>query len=177
MDLVPPLAVYAAIQRERGEKLHYPGGAERVSQAVDVDLLARAIAWAGDAETARNAIFNVTNGDVFTWPNVWPAIAEAFGMEPGEPRPLKLGAQLGPWRAEWDRIRAARGLTAPDLKSFVGLSLQYADYQMRTGETAAGPPSIVSTVKINQAGFTEMIDTEAMFADWIVRARRRRWTT
>ena len=65
MDLIPPLGVYAAIMREQGrEALDYPGGAARVAQAVDVDLLARAIAWSGEAETARNEAFNVTNGDV-----------------------------------------------------------------------------------------------------------------
>lgn len=175
MDLVPPLAVYAAIQRERGEPLHYPGGAQRVSQAVDVDLLARAIAWSGDSPNAQNEVFNVTNGDVFTWPNVWPAIAEAFGLEAAAPRPLSLGAQASAWRDEWEAIRKRRQLTAPALDAFVGLSLQYADYQMRYGETADGPPSIVSTVKINQAGFTETMDTELMFRKWIAHARERRW--
>ena len=47
MDLIPPLGVYAAMLREQGRALDYPGGAARVSQAVDVDLLARAIAWCG----------------------------------------------------------------------------------------------------------------------------------
>src|SRR5258708_21247884 len=63
MDLTPPLGVYAAVLREQGRALDYPGGAARVSQAVDVDLLARAIGWAGEAATARNEAFNVTNGD------------------------------------------------------------------------------------------------------------------
>ena len=35
-----------------------------------------------------------------------------------------------------------------------------------TARPEPGPPSIVSTVKINQAGFTEMMDTEAMFRKW-----------
>ena len=43
---------------------------------------------------------------------------------------------------------------------------------MRHGQTEPGPPSIVSTVKINQAGFTEMMDTEAMFRKWFRQARR-----
>src|SRR3977135_2764920 len=85
MDLIPPLGVYAAIMRAGGrEALDYPGGAARVAQAVDVDLLARAIAWSGEAAAAaRNEAFNVTNGDVFTWENVWPAIADALDMKPG----------------------------------------------------------------------------------------------
>jgi len=65
-------------------------------------------------------------------------------------------------------------LIAPSLEAFVGLSFQYADYSMRCGQTQSGPPSIVSTVKINQAGFTEMMDTEAMFRKWLVQARSSR---
>src|SRR6202022_1550036 len=53
MDLIPGLGVYAAMLREQGEALDYPGGAARVSQAADVDLLARAIAWAGGADDMK----------------------------------------------------------------------------------------------------------------------------
>ena len=174
MDLIPPLGVYASILREQGRPLDYPGGAPRVSQAVDVDLLARAIAWAGEAEAARNEAFNVTNGDVFTWENVWPAIADALGMKPGNPVPLSLVQEYPKWTAPWDELRRKHDLISPDLEAFVGLSFQYADYSMRYGQTQSGPPSIVSTVKINQAGFTEMMDTEAMFRKWFALARSGR---
>jgi nucleoside-diphosphate-sugar epimerase len=174
MDLIPPLGVYAAMLREQGRPLDYPGGAARVSQAVDVDLLARAIAWAGEAEAARNEAFNVTNGDVFTWENVWPAIAEALEMNPGAAVPLSLAQQYPNWIAPWERLRTKHGLISPGIEAFVGLSFQYADYTMRYGQTEAGPPSIVSTVKINQAGFTEMMDTEVMFRKWFGQAREKR---
>ncbi len=163
MNLIPALGAHAAVMRERGPILPYPGGAERVSQAVDADLLARAIAWAGDTPAARNETFNVTNGDVFTWPNVWPAIAEAVGMRAGPDEPFLLQS-LG--RADWDRVRERYGLVSPGLPDFVGLSLEYADYQMRYGHTEPGPPAIVSTVKIARAGFREVLDTETMFQKW-----------
>jgi nucleoside-diphosphate-sugar epimerase len=174
MDLIPPLGVYASMLREQGRPLDYPGGAARVSQAVDVDLLARAIGWAGEATAARNEAFNVTNGDVFTWENVWPAIADALGMKPGNAVPLSLVQEYPKWIAPWDELRHKHNLIAPDLEAFVGLSFQYADYSMRYGQTQSGPPSIVSTVKINQAGFTEMMDTEAMFRKWFALARSSR---
>jgi nucleoside-diphosphate-sugar epimerase len=175
MDLIPPLGVYAAIMREQGgDVLDFPGGAARVSQAVDVDLLARAIAWAGEAETARNEAFNVTNGDVFSWENIWPAVADALGMKPGKAVPLSLVKQSANWAAPWDGLRRKHNLVAPALKEFVGLSFQYADYSMRYGQTQPGPPSIVSTVKINRAGFAEMMDTEDMFRKWFALAREQR---
>jgi len=163
MNLIPALGAHAAVMRERGPILPYPGGAERVSQAVDADLLARAIAWAGEAPAAVDETFNVTNGDVFTWPNIWPAIAEAVGMRPGPDEPFLLQS-LG--RGDWDRARQRFGLESPALAEFVGQSLEYADYQMRYGHTDPGPPAIVSTVKIAQAGFHDVMDTELMFRKW-----------
>jgi nucleoside-diphosphate-sugar epimerase len=174
MDLIPPLGVYAAMMREQGRALDFPGGAARVAQAVDVDLLARAIAWSGEAEAARNEAFNVTNGDVFTWENIWPAVADALGMKPGKASPLSLVKESANWAAPWDALRRKHDLASPALQEFVGLSFQYADYSMRYGHTESGPPSIVSTVKINRAGFTEMMDTEDMFRKWFALAREAR---
>ena len=171
MNLIPALGAHAAVMRERGPILPYPGGAERVGQAVDADLLARAIAWAGDAAAARDETFNVTNGDVFSWPNVWPVIAEAVGMQPGPDEPFLLQS-LG--SGDWDRVRQRHGLLSPALADFVGLSLEYADYQMRYGHTEPGPPAIVSTVKIAQAGFGEVMDTELMFRKWFKLFQKQR---
>src|ERR1700736_806422 len=51
MNVIPALGVYAAMMRRAGKtRLDYPGGVGRVAQAVDADLLARAIAWSGESE-------------------------------------------------------------------------------------------------------------------------------
>jgi nucleoside-diphosphate-sugar epimerase len=164
MNVVPALGVYAAMMRHAGKKmLDYPGGVGRVAQAVDADLLARAIAWSGESEKAKNEIFNVTNGDVFVWPNVWPAIADALGFAPGEHVPLALDKEIRSREAEWAEIRARHGLKSGSLTEFVGLSFEYADYTMGYGRDKPGPPALVSTIKLMQAGFCEVMDTEAMF--------------
>ena len=176
MNLIPALGVHAALMRGKGTALPYPGGGPRVSQAVDADLLARAIAWAGDAPAARNEVFNVTNGDVFVWENVWPAVADALGMRGDTREPFSLRTHLSPEGiAAWDALRVRHGLSSPGLEDFVGLSLEYADYQMRYGQDSAGPASFVSTIKIMQAGFTEVMDTEAMFRKWFAVYRDRGW--
>jgi nucleoside-diphosphate-sugar epimerase len=164
MNVIPALGVYAAMMRRAGrKKLDYPGGVGRVAQAVDTDLLARAIAWSGEADKARNEIFNVTNGDVFVWPNVWPAIADALGFEAGDHVPLSLDTEIRPQEAAWAEIRAAHGLVSGNLREFVGLSFEYADYTMGYGRMQPGPPALVSTIKLMQAGFHDVIDTEDMF--------------
>lgn len=174
MNLIPAIGVYAAILKERGEPLHYPGGPARVSQAVDAGLLARAMAWAGSAPAARNETFNIANGDVFAWPNVWPALCEQFGMQPGSNRSLSLATEIAPQEDEWQSTVERHRLTAPDLKSFVGLSFEYADYQMGYGRTTPAPVSYSSTIKLMQAGFHEVMDTEVMLVRWLQHFQIRR---
>ena len=163
MNLIPAIGVYAAMMKRDGQALHYPAGAARVAQAVDSDLLARAMAWAGDSDKCRNQVFNVTNGDVFNWPAVWPAIAAAFDMPAGDWRPLSMVEAIAPRTADWDDIRRRYNLVSPGLPEFVGLSFQYADYSMGYGRKEPGEPRLVSTIKLMQAGFHEVMDTEAMF--------------
>lgn len=174
MNLIPAIGVYAAMLKDADEPLHYPGGPGRVSQAIDASLLARVMAWAGEAEAARGETFNVANGDVFSWPNVWPAIADAFGMQPGQSRPCFMEREIRPRAADWARIRLERKLVSPDLDAFVGLSFQYADYQMGTGRTEPAPTAFSSTIKLLQAGFHEVMDTEVMVVDAIREFQRRR---
>lgn len=174
MNLIPAIGVYAAFMKEAGQPLHYPGGPSRIAQAVDAGLLARAIAWAGETQAARNEAFNVANGDVFMWQNVWPALADALGMLPGHEVPLSLAREIAPREADWQRICRKYDLIAPDLAQFVGLSFEYADYQMGYGRNRPGPPSFSSTIKLMQAGFHEVMDTEAMLVRWLRHFQERR---
>jgi hypothetical protein len=112
-----------------------------------------------------------TPESVNLWAVDYPSYAKiSGGLVFVEGRPIE-----GPFEIDVDSIlRRKHGLASPDLEEFVGLSLQYADYQMRYSQTEPGPPSIVSTVKINQAGFTEMMDTEVMFKKWFGEAKALR---
>jgi nucleoside-diphosphate-sugar epimerase len=167
MNLIAALGVYAALRRAQGLPLAYPGGTAPLLEAVDADLLARAIDWAGACEGARGEVFNVTNGDVFVWSEVWPALADAFGMSAGGAEPERLADALPPRAAEWDALRERFGLAAPPLAAFVGESLHYADFCLAAGIQHPLPPALVSTVKIRRAGFGEAVDTEAMLRKWV----------
>ena len=54
MNMLSAIGVFAAVQRERGEPLRFPGGAPCITQATDADLLARAIVWAAEEPGARS---------------------------------------------------------------------------------------------------------------------------
>lgn len=192
MNLIPVLGAYGALLKARGEPLHFPGGPGGVLEAVDADLLAHAIAWAGGLATdatrgsesrqhennghpAANEIFNITNGDVFNWRSLWPMVADALGMAVGEDRPLSVAAMLSSADAEWRALAAQHGLREPDLQQLVGESHHYADFTMAYGFAgAAPPPALVSTIKLRAAGFHEVIDTEVMFRKWFRRLQDNR---
>lgn len=175
MNLIPVIGAYAAIQRERKERFTFPGGPPYLLEAVDARLLARALAWAADAPQARNETFNITNGDVFVWQNVWPAIAEALGAEPGPDEPLALADYLPSHCDTWRRIAERERLHEADLLRLVGYSHQYADFCFAHGARRSPAPALVSTIKLRQAGFGECIDTQTMFRELIAAMQEKRY--
>ena len=176
MNPIPAIGVYAALQKEAGRPLAFPGGARRVFQAVDADLLARVCVWAAQSPAARDETFNVNNGEAFEWATVWPAIADAFGMQVGDPVPMSLADEMPKRQAQWSAIHRRHALRSPEsLQEFVGLSFQYADRNFGFGTTHSPMPTLVSTVKLRQAGFQECVDTEAMFLRLIRRYQALRW--
>jgi nucleoside-diphosphate-sugar epimerase len=175
MNLIPAIGVYGALLKADGLPLFYPGGAPSLTEAVDADLLAQAIAWATQAPAARDQVFNITNGDVFSWRSVWPAIADALGMQSGGDAPLSLASAM-PKRAEdWEGIRTKYRLLSPSLEDFVGLSFQYADSCFAHGDERHRQPALLSTIKLRQAGFHEFIDTEVMLRKWFHVFREKRY--
>ena len=164
MNWLAAIGVYAAILKARGEPLHYPGDGRLIKQATDTDLMAAAFEWAQTAPTARNQTFNVANGEVFCFQTYWPQIASALGMKPGEEKPVSLAETMPSLADEWESIRARHGLSAPDMKAFVGQSFQLADFSMGVGARAIREPSILSEVKLREAGFHDVLATDVMFA-------------
>ena len=176
LNVITPIGVYAALLKEEGKPLSYPGGAPYVFEAIDVDVLAHALEWAARADASHNEIFNITNGDVYVWQNVWPVLAEAFGMEVGPPQPCSMVEELPRRQDEWAAIVKKYNLTAPpDVREFVGESAALADFCLACGRQQAPPPMLVSTIKLRQAGFHECMDTEDMFRKWIRRFQELRW--
>ena len=170
MNMVAAIGAYAAISRALGLPLVYPGIGHRVTEATDVRVLARAILWAGHASAAADQIFNITNGDAFVWQNLWPAIARRFGMQVGLPHPMPLATVMPGHSAVWDRLVREHGLQPSSLAKFIGQSWQFADFAFSRTHSLA---SLLSTIKIRQAGFGECIDTEASL-DWHLAELQRR---
>jgi nucleoside-diphosphate-sugar epimerase len=160
MNPVAALGAFALLRRAQGLPLAYPGHPDAIVECTDARLLARAIVWAWDAPAAAGATFNVTNGDVVAWSDLFPAIAAHFGMELGPPEALRPSVAMPPHAAYWRALAEREGLREPDLERLIGLSWQYADVLWASPQRPERP-ALVSTVALREAGFGDCIDTEA----------------
>lgn len=84
MNLSSSLGLYVAVTKELGQDLVFPGSKEFYT-SFDVFTYSRLHAqfntWAALEPAASNQAFNVVNGDVESWQNMWPKVAKKFGMK------------------------------------------------------------------------------------------------
>lgn len=174
MNIVGALGAWAAIRREQGRPLYFPGGGPLVTAATDTRLLADAIWWGCKAEAARNETFNIVNGDVLVWPHIFGAIAEVFQMPMAEAQEERLQQTMPGEEAIWAEMCEKYDLRRNSLAEWIGSSWEFTDRSLATG-VKHPPPSVLSPVKLQQAGFHGCTDTEDSLIWWLQRLQRERW--
>ncbi|MEQ8652473.1 MAG: SDR family oxidoreductase [Kiloniellales bacterium] len=171
MNGITAIGTFAAISRELGMPLRFPGGAPRVNEATDARLLAKAIEWAGQEPRCAGEAFNIVNGDVFTWEAVWPRIAKLFGMEVGPAAAVSLNRVMVDKAAVWERVVKRYGLQPYSLDELTP-NWQFADSMFGYGSRPN--PSHLSTIKARKYGFQECQDSEEMLLDWLTLLQEQR---
>ncbi|MGC2548128.1 MAG: SDR family oxidoreductase, partial [Silvibacterium sp.] len=169
MNLTMVIGVYAAISKELGLPLRFPGpeGAYRaLYQVTSAELLARAAVWAGETPAARNEIYNITNGDYFRWQFMWPKIARSFQMEIAEPVPMPLRVYMADKGPLWGAMAKKYRLKPIPYDQIVNWS--FGDFIFNSAFD-----NISSTIKARQHGFHDCIDTEDMFINFFADVRKR----
>jgi len=174
MNLPPVIGIYAAIRRELGLPFSFPGGATWVWEAVDTRLVAGALRWAAESPSAAGETFNLTNGEVFSFRDLWPALADVLGVRTGPDEPLPLAEYLPANASAWQRVAARFGLREIPLSELLGESHFYADLCFAYGATIPPAPTFVSTVKVRRAGFNAVYDTQESFCHWLRDLQARR---
>ena len=159
MNLTLAIAVYAAISKELGLPLSFPGKPGAYSalyQITDAALLAKAIVWMATEPGAANQAFNITNGDLIRWQNLWPKFADFFGMELARPRHIPIRSLMADKGPVWDRIVAKHGLKPYAYKEIVAWgypeNVFNSDYDI-----------VSDTGKARRLGFHDSLDTGEMF--------------
>lgn len=84
MNLATSLGLYASVSAEMGRELEWPGSETfytRFDCFTSSKLHAEFCVWAALEPKAANEAFNVVNGDVESWQNMWPKVASHFGIK------------------------------------------------------------------------------------------------
>src|SRR5260370_1814776 len=83
MNLVTSLAAYAAMSRELGLPLRFPRPREvwnTPQETTDAEPFWRSTRLSLGEDKARNEIFNVSNGDVYRWRQLWSELAAFYDL-------------------------------------------------------------------------------------------------
>lgn len=170
MNLALVIAVYASISKELNLPLRFPGkpGAyETLMEMTDADLLAKATLWAATESQCANQAFNITNGDLFRWNNLWPKLAGYFGLETAPPLQIPLQNVMADKADIWTSIQEKHGLekhSYDQLSSWVFGDFVFSwDYDFFSDGS-----------KARRFGFGEFVDTEKMFYDLFDKFRTER---
>jgi nucleoside-diphosphate-sugar epimerase len=159
MNLALSIAVYASISKELGLPLRFPGkpGAyDKLMEMTDAGLLAKATVWAATNAAAANQAFNITNGDLFRWNELWPKLAKYFGLETAPPLHMPLQTVMADKATLWQGMQEQYGL-APH--SYAQLSnWGFGDFVFSWDYDFFADGS-----KARRMGFHEYVDTKEMF--------------
>jgi nucleoside-diphosphate-sugar epimerase len=170
MSIMPAIAVYAAISKELGQPLRFPGkpGAyDTIYQVTESSHFANAALWAATEPRCANQAYNITNGDYFRWRNVWPRIAQVFGMKVGDVQTISLTQHMADKAGLWAQLTKKHGLKKIAFDQLV--SWPFADYVF-----AADWDVMSDVTKSRLHGFHDVVDSEAMFERLLRRFRREK---
>ncbi len=158
MNLALLIAVYATISKKLNIPLRFPGkiGAyDTLLEMTDATLLAKATVWAATEPQAANQAFNINNGDLFRWKDLWPKIAKYFNMEVDTPLPLNLQMMMSDKENIWEDIHKQQGLNY----NYQEVSAwAFGDFVFSWNYDFFADGS-----KARRFGFHEYMDTEQMF--------------
>lgn len=157
-NLVSILGAYAALCREAGAALDFPGSAASfasLTEVTDGQLLARAMIYVSTVDAGANQAFNVTNGDYFRWCEVWPVLADYYGLRLGRPAPVRLVDWSKGQHERWLAIRARHALVDMTLAEVANWA--FVDFVFAQEHDVAS-----DTSKLRAAGFREAIDSTDM---------------
>ncbi|MBK9371569.1 MAG: NAD-dependent epimerase/dehydratase family protein [Deltaproteobacteria bacterium] len=106
-SIVNALGAWAVLLREAGLPLVFPGGERAFAarwEAADAELIGAQMVWASQTPAAAGQAWMVGNGPAWRWAEMWPALAQRYGMAWEVPRRAKALSDLV---ADPERVWAA----------------------------------------------------------------------
>lgn len=158
MNLALVIAIYASMSKELGLPLRFPGkpGAyHSLLEMTDAGLLAKATIWAATDTRCANQAFNITNGDLFRWSEMWPKIAAYFNLETAPPLQMSLSVVMEDKETLWNNMVEKYGLEKTAIRAY---------HPGHSGTLSSpGITIFADGTKARRLGFHEFVETESMF--------------
>lgn len=170
MNLVMVVAVYATISKALGLPLRHPGSranAAALYQVTDTAHLSKATVWMATEPSAANEAFNITNGDIFRWEDMWPHVAAYFGMDMAPAQRIDLPLMMADKAGLWADLVRRHGLQEIAYEQLVnwnyGAFVFTPEYDI-----------ISSMTKARRLGFHDVVDSKEMFLGQFDQLRQER---
>ena len=157
-NLISIIGFYASICKYMGWPLWYPGteaGFNALRQTCNAELLAKAAVWVSTNKNCVNQSFNVHNGDLFRWRDLWPQIADFFKIKNAGPLNLRLNDLMKDKDLIWKEIAKKNDLCFDDINKLV--SWDYSNVFHNSWDSFADSNKIKSTGFKEYANSTESI--------------------
>ncbi|KAK3064810.1 hypothetical protein LTS18_003709 [Coniosporium uncinatum] len=174
------LPLFAIICKYLGKELPYPVvDRDALTCHVDGDMLGRVFVWAAESPNAHGQSYNVDNGDVCNFRNLWASLSDFYNIPLAEKdEHFTLAQFFRDHESTWAEIVEKCRLREYTLDQLLGRSAHSVDILLnncpKDHMIGGGRPWIESRVKLTQAGFTECVDTEDMAFKYFKRMEQDR---
>jgi nucleoside-diphosphate-sugar epimerase len=175
LNLAVVLGIYGSLQKAVGGTFSFPASQaafERRFNVADSELLARASIWCSTTPGCGNEAFNINNGDVFRWCDLWPQLADFFGLKAAGPQAQRLPEFLGAHAPTWRSVAAKHGLASFPYERIARWA--QGDYEPPNSRFACEYDVVSDLGKARRHGFSEQVDSAAMFLRLFARLRDAR---
>ncbi len=175
LNLAVALAIYGTLQRAIGGKFAFPASQacfDARFNVADSELLARASIWSSTTPGCANEAFNINNGDVFHWRDLWPKLAGFFGLQAAGPQSQRLPEFLAEHESVWRKLADEHNLTPFPYERIARWA--QGDYQPPHSRFACEYDVVSDLSKARQHGFAEHVDSAEMFLRLFARLRAER---
>jgi len=115
----------------------------------DAGILAKGMEFVALHEACYGQIYNITNGDIFRWSQLWPKLAEYFKVEIDSPITISLADYMADKEETWAAIVAKYNLKPHTVKELA--NWPFGDFIFNVEADA-----FFDVNKFRRAGFQEM---------------------
>ncbi|SEO05938.1 Nucleoside-diphosphate-sugar epimerase [Mucilaginibacter gossypiicola] len=152
MNMANLIAVYETLCNELNVPFRFPGSDMAYKVLVNItdsEILAKGMEYAALHEDCYSQIYNVTNGDIFRWEQIWPKIAAYFNVNMDSPITFPLAEYMADKEEVWAGIVEKYGLKPHTVKELA--NWPFGDFIFNVEADA-----FFDVNKFRRAGFHEM---------------------